>query len=176
MPRSRSSETADHPPDARKLPATSPQVPDKKRLPISLKGLGSKLAQGEAVLDLVPLGLAPGDRLSYRVRVADNRPAPRGPNVVWSPSRTLEVSRRARSLRERRSEAQRRKLQERIDGLRELAARLRQGTEQLRYAADAALRGNGPWTPARQRELAERERESAALTNGLRQMGQRRTR
>ena len=171
MPRIGSGETADHPPDARELPATSPRGPDKKRLPISLNGLGSTWAQGEAVLDLVPLGLASGDRLSYRVRVADNRPAPRGPNVVWSPSRTLVVSRRARSLRERRSEAQRRKLQDQIDRLRELAARLRQGTEQLRYAADAALRGNGPWTPARQQELAERKHEAAALANGLRQMG-----
>ena len=171
VPRIGSGETADHPPDARELPTTSPRGPDKKRLPISLNGLGSKRAQGEAALDLVPLGLTSGDRLSYRVRVADNRPAPRGPNVVWSPSRTLVVSRRARSLRERRSEAQRRKLQDQIDRLRELAARLRQGTEQLRYAADAALRGNGPWTPAQQQELAERKREAAALASGLRQMG-----
>ena len=58
---------------------------------VTLKGMGSRTARGDAMLALAPLGLKRGDSLSYRVRVADNRPAPRGPNVVWSEPQTLMI-------------------------------------------------------------------------------------
>ena len=49
--------------------------------------------------------MKPGDSVSYRVRVADNRPAPRGPNVVWSPLQTLAIVATAEPLRVRASRA-----------------------------------------------------------------------
>ncbi len=64
---------------------------------VSLKGMGSRSARGDAMLALAPLGVKRGDSLSYRVRVADNRPAPRGPNVVWSEPQTLMIVPAART-------------------------------------------------------------------------------
>lgn len=42
-----------------------------------LDGLGTPTVRGEAALSLATLALKPGDTISYRVRVTDNRPAPR---------------------------------------------------------------------------------------------------
>lgn len=134
---------------------------------VVLKGLGTRFARGEATLNLGPLGLKPGDTLSYRVRVADNRPAPRGPNVVWSPAGTLTIVAAAESLEARQSRAEREALQAKLDALKASNAENREETEQLRYAADAALRGNGPWDREHQQALTQREAEARGLSNRL---------
>ncbi len=51
---------------------------------VEAAGLGTRSARGVALLAFSPLHLEPGQTLTYRVRVADNRPAPKGPNVVWT--------------------------------------------------------------------------------------------
>ena len=58
---------------------------------VKTEGLGSRSARGMASLEFHPLGLKPGDGLTYRLRVADNRPAPRGPNVVWTSPEEITI-------------------------------------------------------------------------------------
>ncbi|MEJ7639523.1 MAG: DUF4175 family protein, partial [Singulisphaera sp.] len=74
---------------------------------IPLPGLGARSASGAAMLDLKSLRLDPGDVLSYRVRVADNRPPRLGPNVAWSPRQTLAIVAHAESMQARRGQAER---------------------------------------------------------------------
>ena len=63
-----------------------------------LDGLGTPVALGEAVLNLATLALKPGDVIFYRVRVTDNRPAPRGANVTWSSAHSLRIIEHSESL------------------------------------------------------------------------------
>lgn len=132
-----------------------------------LTGLGSPSARGGAILELEPLGLRPGDTVTYRVRVADNRPAPRGPNVVWSTVRSLAIVASAESMLARQNQARRDALQASLNTLKKEAGDVRRETEQLRYAADAAQRGNGVWDKARQQELASREKEARAVEDHI---------
>jgi hypothetical protein len=133
----------------------------------SLKGLKTRTARGEAVLELSALELRSGDTVAYRVRVADNRPAPRGPNVVWSASQTLAVSAKAEPLLARQGKQQREAFQATLNALKKDAAEVRRETEQLRYAADAAQRGNGTWDKPRQQELGRREKDVRGLEDRL---------
>ncbi|WP_406698518.1 hypothetical protein V5E97_06515 [Singulisphaera sp. Ch08] len=133
----------------------------------ALKGQGTRSARGEASLDLGPLGLRPGDTLSYRVRVADNRPAPRGPNIVWSPAGTLAIVVGAESLQTRQARAEREAFQAKLDALKTANAENRKETEQLRYAADAVQRGNGEWDRDRQQALTRREAEARNVSDRL---------
>jgi hypothetical protein len=132
-----------------------------------LAGLGTRAARGEAALELSALGLKPGDRVSYRVRVVDNRPAPRGPNVVWSLGRSLAVAARAEPLLARQARARREAFRAKLDELKKDTAEVRREAEQLRYAADAAQRGNGSWDKARQQELARREADARSVEDRL---------
>ena len=72
-----------------------------------LDGLGMPMARGEAALNLATLALKPGDAISYRVRVTDNRPAPRGPNGTWSTTHLLRIIEHSESLRARQETAER---------------------------------------------------------------------
>ncbi|MFI5259254.1 MAG: hypothetical protein ACHQ01_06570, partial [Candidatus Limnocylindrales bacterium] len=137
---------------------SSPDAPEPAgHVAVSLPGLGSRSARGEASLALEPLALKAGDQLSYRVRVADNRPAPRGPNVVWSPVGSLSIVDTALPIRARRSLARRSAARARLDAVKKAVAADRRETEQLRQAADSVRRGSGVWDEARQRALEERE-------------------
>jgi len=132
-------------------------VPEPGHVVVSLPGLGSRSARGEALLALEPLGLKTGDQLSYRVRVADNRPAPRGPNVVWSSVRSLSIVDAAEPIRVRQGQARRAAVRTRLDLVKKAVAADGREIEQLRQAADSVRRGNGIWDEARQRALDERE-------------------
>ena len=130
-------------------------------------GLGTSSARGELAVALKTLKVRTGDVLSYRVRVADNRPAPRGPNVVWSSLRRLTIVAKADPLWARRGQAGRESLQKTLDALKKAAVENRQQAEQLRYAADAVQRGNGKWEADRQEGLAKREAEAGKLVDQL---------
>jgi hypothetical protein len=136
-------------------------------LKIQLPGLGTRFVKGEAGVDLKPLKLKPGDGVSYRVKVMDNRPLPRGPNAAWSSVRGLKIVDKAEPLSARRSTAERAQLQEMLTALKKSAAENRQATEQLRYAADAVQRGNGRWDAERQQSLTNREKTAQEVVDRL---------
>ena len=91
------------------------------------------MARGRATLSFAPLALKPGDVVSYRVRVTDNRPAPRGPNVVWSSAHALRIIEHSESLQARHETADRQALRTRLEAIQKAVAANRQMTEQLRY-------------------------------------------
>jgi len=136
-----------------------------------LRGIGSRLARGEAALPLGGLGLRAGDAVTYRIRVADNRPAPRGPNVVWSAVRRLSIVAAAPPLQTVQSRARRSGLRARMGAVRKTAAAAQQETEKLRAAADQARRGNDDWDQAHRQELDDREAEVRKLENDLEVLG-----
>ena len=140
---------------------------DKGLGAMRVQGLDSPSARGEAVLALKTLGVKPGDVVSWRVRVADNRPAPKGPNVVWSAERRLSVVAKAEPLWAREGQAARQSVQAELDALKKSAAENRQATELLRYAADAARNGNGVFDDEKARELARREVAARELIENL---------
>ena len=140
---------------------------EKGEVKSKLEGLDTATARGEIALGLKSLKVNPGDVVAYRIRVADNRPAPRGPNVVWSASKRLIVSANAQPLWSQQNQADRAALKATIEELRKNAVENRQQTEQLRYAADAVLRGNGEWDRDRKQALGQREAEAGALGEKL---------
>ena len=107
------------------------------------------------------LGLKAGDVVGYRVRVADNRPAPRGPNITWSREHELRIIEHSESLGTRRETAQREALRTRLEGIQKSAATNRQQVDQLRYRADEIRRGHGDWDETKANELAQRETQCA---------------
>ena len=131
--------------------------PDPGHVAAPLAGLGTRSARGEAALSLKPLALKSGDTVSYRVRVADNRPAPRGPNVAWSGGHSLRIVDQADSLLARQGSAERAELRARLEAIRKATDEGRQALEQLHYAADIARKGQGPWDGAMAKGLADRE-------------------
>jgi hypothetical protein len=137
---------------------------------LSLPGLGTSAVGGLTALGFAPLGLRHGDTLSYSVRVADNCPGPRGPHVVWSPLRTLTIGSNVESIRAQQARLGQKSLRDRLDTLRSTASANRSATEQLRYAADSALRGNGAWDQEQQRALGQRSNEARDLVNQLQQL------
>jgi hypothetical protein len=137
---------------------SDPAAPgDSGSRPVGLAGLGTPSASGEATLDLRSLELRPGDTLSYRVRVIDSKPAPGGPQEGWTHERSMHVVARAEPLAQRQGDAARQSLASDLKAIRQAAEANRQATEQLRYAADAAQRGNGEWSDAHRAELARRD-------------------
>jgi hypothetical protein len=141
--------------------------PETEHVAVALVGLGSRSARGEASLALGRFGLKPGDSLSYRVRVADNRPAPRGPNVVWSPAQTLLIVAAAEPLRVRASRARTSGLRSRLESLKKDVVADRDMTEQLRQVADAVRRGDGEWDESRRELLGEREAATRTIEDQL---------
>ena len=135
----------------------------------AIKGLGTETAKGVVALGLRSLKLQPGDMLSYRVRVADNRPAPRGPNVTWSSDHDLKIVAQAESMASKRGGAERSAIQERLDAFKKAITDTKKETEQLRYAADAAQRENGKWEADRKQSLVQQEAEARRLTENLQQ-------
>ncbi len=108
--------------------------PAPGRIALPLPGVGTRLATGEARLEVAGLGdalplpmeLQPGDLLTYRVRAADNRPIPRGPNLAWSESRTIAIVAGPTAAR-RRSPAQ----HDQLDALRQSAESTRRDVAAL---------------------------------------------
>ena len=140
---------------------------DKGAIVAKLDGLNTANARGEITLSLKPLGVKPGDVVAYLVRVADNRPEPKGPNVVWSNARRLVIAANAAPLWSQRNQADREAIKTAIEALKKAAAENRRQTEQLRYAADAVLRGNGEWDRDRKQALGHREAEARSLGEKL---------
>jgi len=132
-----------------------------------LQGLGTPSARGEAAVSLKTLSMRPGDVISYRVRVADNRPAPRGPNVSWSATFGLKIIEHSESLLARQGAAEREALRARLEAIRKTAIANRQGVEQLRVAADAARSGNGTWDDRRAKELVDAEASARGVSDQL---------
>jgi hypothetical protein len=134
---------------------------------ISLRGLGLRRADGAVTFGLAPLGLKPGDTLSYRVRAADNRPAPRGPNVVWSPVRTLAIVAGVESVATRQSQARRTALQARLRAIKRTATRNREETDRLERDAESERNGSFKWDKAHQDALKEREAGAGEVSDRL---------
>jgi len=70
-------------------------------------------------------------------------------------------------MQARRGQAERAETQAKLDALKEAAAANRKETEGLRYAADAASRGNGAWDEARRQALANRAAEARSVVDRL---------
>jgi hypothetical protein len=141
--------------------------PTEGRVAAPLDGLETPTARGEASLPLATLALKPGDAISYRVRVCDNRPAPRGPNVVWSASHGLRIVEHSESLQSRQAAAQRDGLRARLEAIHKTTAENRHKASDLRYRADEVRRGHGAWDDAKARALAERAETASAVSDQL---------
>jgi hypothetical protein len=146
---------------------TPGKSPSNAQMPIDLERVAAEV-RGRVLLRLAPLGLAPGDVVACRVRVADNRPPPRGPNVTWADLPPVTITEGAEPLGLQAGRRRRDATRGRIEALARDAATARVEVEQLRYAADAVARGNGRWDDARRDDLARRTRDVAALAEHLR--------
>ncbi len=147
-----------------------PSGPAAGRVAAPLEGLGTNSARGEASLGLKSLGLKPGDVLAYRVRVADNRPAPRGPNLAWSGEHVLRIVEHSESLMARQATADRQDLRARLEAIRKGAEEGRQESEKLRGAAEVARQGNEPWDSTKAKALADREGSTREASDRLRRL------
>ena len=134
---------------------------------LKLDGLGSPVARGVGSLALRDLALEPGDALAYRVKVVDNRPAPKGPNVTWSDAKAISIVATAEPMLAHDDRVRRESFQARLDEARKANTANRRETEQLRYAADAAQRDGAAWNPGRDTDLAAREAEARAIEDKL---------
>ena len=134
---------------------------------VKLEGQGTPTARGVASVPLRDLGLEVGDSLTYRVVVADNRPAPKGPNQTWSDSRSIAISAKAEPMIAKDDRIRRESFQARLDEIRVANASNRRETEQLRYAADAAQRNGQAWDAGRDADLGAREVEARAVEDKL---------
>ncbi len=134
---------------------------------LALDGLGTRLARGEATVGLAALELNPGDILTYKIRIADNRPAPRGPNVTWSSEGTLAIVARAEPMVARRDRMRREKVLERIEEIKKENLFNRQETAQLRYAADSARRNPSAWDKERDQALGDRATAARRVVDDL---------
>ncbi len=142
-------------------------VPENGHVAVKPEGLGSQGVRGLASLAFRSLSLKPGDALTYRLRVADNRPAPRGPNVVWTSPEEITVVAGAEPLVARLSRVRRESVKTRIEALKKSAAANRQELERLGAASEAARRGEGRWDKARQQAVERREADSRELIDRL---------
>ena len=134
-----------------------PTGPTSGSVAAPLDGLGTAVAQRRSRAEPPALGLKPGDVMAYRVRVTDNRPAPRGPNITWSREHLLRIIEHSESLQARQETAEREALRARLEGIQKSAATNRQQVDQLRYRADEIRRGHGGWDETKANELADRE-------------------
>ncbi len=147
--------------------ANSDAEPETGKIAAPLRGLGTIRAQGDATLGLKPLSLNPGDQLSYRVKIADNRPAPRGPNIVWSDEGSLAIVAKAEPILARQDRLHRERIQERLEEIKKQNTFNRQETIQLRYAADAAQRTAASWDKSKDAALAERKATARKVVEDL---------
>ena len=144
--------------------------PEPGHVAVEAAGLGTRSARGVASLAFSPLHLEPGQTLSYRVRVADNRPAPKGPHIVWTAVREIAIVAGVEPLRTRLSRLRRESIGAKLDALRKDADANRQETDRLHEAAEAARRGEGRWDGARQQAVEEREVDARALIDRIEQL------
>jgi hypothetical protein len=135
---------------------------------VKAEGLGSRSARGMASLEFPRLGLKPGDGLTYRLRIADNRPAPRGPNVVWTAPEELTIVAGAEPMLAQSSRLRRSAVQEKLDALKKSAATNRQESERLRESAEAARENKARWDRTHQQAVESREADARALIDQLR--------
>ncbi|MGP0062270.1 MAG: hypothetical protein ACLQGP_01545 [Isosphaeraceae bacterium] len=134
---------------------------------VKSEGIGSRSARGAASMGFRPLGLKPGDGLTYRLRVADNRPAPRGPNVVWTSPEEIAIVAGAEPLMTQLGRLRRSTVQARLDALKKSVAANRQESERLRQSAEAARDGKAPWDRTRQQAVEHREADARAIIDQL---------
>ena len=134
---------------------------------VKTEGLGSRSARGLGSLEFHPLGLKPGDGLTYRLRVADNRPAPRGPNVVWTSPEEITIVAGAEPLLAQLSRLRHTAVRAQLEAMKKTAAANRQESERLRDSAEAARGGEGRWDKARQQSVERREADARALIDRL---------
>jgi hypothetical protein len=105
---------------------------------IELPGqVGTPHAAGQALRALGDLRLRGGDSVTYRLRVFDNAPPPRGPHAVWSDTRRVRVVAEAPPLLARRQAASIGSLRARLESLRQVAGETRRALEPLRSHAEA---------------------------------------
>ncbi len=129
--------------------------------------LGSRSARGMASLAFHPLKLKPGDGLSYRLRVADNRPAPRGPNVVWTSPEEITIVAGAEPMLAQLGRLRRSALQAKLDALKKTAATNRQDSERLRESAEAARDNKARWDKSRQQAVERREADARTVIDQI---------
>ncbi|MEO6810145.1 MAG: hypothetical protein ABI353_13610, partial [Isosphaeraceae bacterium] len=141
--------------------------PEPGQVKAPLKGFGTRSALGEAALSLKGLNLQPGDIITYRIYVTDSRPGPRGPNITWSTIRALTIVAKAEPLSVARGATERLDLQAKLNAIKKAALENRKGTEALRYIADAAQGGNGPWDKARDQALRQHETAARDVADNL---------
>ncbi|WP_435008846.1 hypothetical protein P12x_000095 [Tundrisphaera lichenicola] len=137
------------------------------RVELKLEGLGSTVARGFGSIRLGDLAMEPGDSLSYRVKILDNRPEPKGPNVVWSDARALSIVASAESLQAAEDRSRREAFGARLNEIRLANRTNRRETEQLRYAADAAQRDGAAWDADRDAALDARMAEARSVVDRL---------
>ncbi len=135
-----------------------------------LEGAGTPRARGRVSLNLGTLALAAGDVVSYRVRVADNRPAPRGPNVAWSPTYRVQIVEHSESIQARQVLAERTDLRARLDVLLKRVITTRDDVGQLRNQADAASRGHDAWDEVRDQRVARNDAATHAIIDELQRL------
>jgi hypothetical protein len=141
--------------------------PETGKVNVALQGLGSPRASGEAALGLKSLSVHPGDVITYKLKISDNRPAPKGPNVTWSDEGTLTIVAKAEPILARRDRLRREAVQERLEAIKKDNLANRQETTQLRYASDAAQRTPASWDKTKDQALADRETAARKVTDDL---------
>ena len=134
--------------------------PDQGELPAPLTDLGTPLARGQASLTLKSLDLQPGDVVAYAFEALDNYPPPNGPHKTRTKPRRVIVRDQADSFAALQGRAERESLRARLEQIKTSLNSHHQATVQLRYAADAALRGNGQWEASHKQGLSDRVKES----------------
>lgn len=146
--------------------AGSVETDDEERgmTQVSLDGIGTRQVRGDVTFDLSKLNLKVNDIVHYQLRALDTRPKAQ---EAWTAARSLTISNKAEPLIARRDRARRAAIQAKLDELKRDAATNRQETEQLRYAADAAMRGSGSWDPKRQKALSDRETQAQSMVDRL---------
>ena len=146
---------------------TGSDEPEPTKIDVLLDGLGTRRAAGEAALGLKPLGLNPGDVIAYRIKVADNRPAPKGPNVVWSEVATLTIVAKAEPMLARRDRLHRERVAERLEEIKKANLATRHEATQLRYHADTARRDPAAWDKEKVASLDARESAARRVVDDL---------
>ena len=145
-----------------------PEVePESGSIPLALDGLGTPEATGVAALDLAPLGLGDGDAVAVRVRVVDTLPPPNGPNEGWSGVVPLAVAADVTKSAAERLEKALAPAREELESIARLAAENARLADPLRYAAEAARRGNGRWDEAKAADLDRLEEAARAVVDRL---------
>ena len=132
----------------------------KPASPVKATGLGTRISRDVAALPLASLGLKPGDILTYRLRVADDRPARRG-RTLPGRRRELTIVAGAEPIAARLARIRRSAIQAALDVLEKDVASGRQEAERLRQAADAARRGEGRWDAGRRMAVEDASRPCA---------------